>query len=158
MTDPVWPCEKELQRFIFVALSLQQTTAENKRRQEPSRIWWLEMSDGGYEIVAAGPLTGPSPATNRSVVERMPNVTVGPSGRATIAFLTRAKEDTSWRLCAASLSLDDSTGKPVIAPGRERIRNVAVDLVPSTPAFSTDGQAVFAFAEGGHLRRFSLSR
>jgi hypothetical protein len=159
MTDPVWPCEKELQRFIFVALSLQ-TTGEAKRRLEPSRIWWLEMSDGGYGIVSAGPLTGlaTNPATNRSVVERMPNVTVGPAGRPTLAFLTRDQGSTSWRLSLAALSLDKSTGKPVIAPGRETIRAEADELIPSPPTFSTDGQSVFAFAEGGRIKRYSLPR
>jgi hypothetical protein len=157
MTDPVWPCEKELQRFIFVSLSLQ-STGESKRRLEPSRIWWLEMSDGGYEVVSAGPLTGQHPETRRSDVERMPNVTVGPSGRPTLAYLRRAKGDTSWRLCVAALSLEKSTGKPVIAPGPETIRDVADELVPSPPTFSTDGQAVFAFAEGGRIKRYSLPR
>jgi hypothetical protein len=117
------------------------------------------MSEGGYEILSAGPLTGQNAAaTSRSVVDRMPNVTLGPSGRPTLAFLTRAQGDTSWRLRVAALSLEKSTGKPVIAPGPETIRDMADDLVPSPPTFSTDGQVVFAFAEGGHLKRYSLSR
>jgi hypothetical protein len=159
MTDPVWPCEKELRRFVFVALSLKSPGASN-RRLEPSRIWWLEMSEGGYEVVSAGPLTEPATnqAAGRLVVERMPNVTVGPSGRPTLAFLTRDQVATSWRLCVAALSLEKSTGKPVLAPGRETIRYPADDLLPSPPAFSTDGQAVFAFAEGGHIRRYSVPR
>jgi hypothetical protein len=159
MTDPVWPSEKELRRFVFVALSLR-SGDDTKRRLESSRIWWLEMSEGGHKILSAGPLTAPAenPATSRSVVERMPNVTVGPSGHPTLAFLTRAQGDPSWQLCVAELSLDKLTGKPVIAPGRESFRGVVDDLVPSPPTFSADGQAVFAFAKGGHLKKYSLTR
>ena len=159
MTDPVWSSEKELRRFVFVALSLQ-TRSDTKRRLEASRIWWLEMSEGGYEILSAGPLTGPAtnPAMSRSLIERLPNVTAGPSGRLTLAFLTRAQGAASWRLSLAALSLDKSTGKPMISPTRETIRDAADDLVLAPPTFSTDGQTVFASAGGGHIKRYSLPR
>jgi hypothetical protein len=158
MTDPVWPCEKKLRQFVFVALSLQSREEGSKPHLEPSRIWWLEMSEGGHEIVAAGPLTGPatSPVSNRSFVERTPNVTVGPSGRLKLAFLRRAKGETSWRLCLAALSLEKASGKPVISPMCETIWDAAHNLLASPPTFSIDGQTVFASAEDGQIKRYSL--
>ena len=159
MTDPVWPSEKELQRFIFVSLSLQ-LGRDRKRRLEPGRIWWLEMSEGGYEIVSAGPLTEPgeNPATSRSVVERMPNVSVGPSGRFRLAFLKRPQGETSWRLGLGELALAKSTGKPVITPIPETVPSAPDQLLLSPPLFSTDGQAVFASVEGGQIKRYSLAQ
>jgi hypothetical protein len=157
MADPVWPVEKDLRRFVFVSLALQ-SRHDNKRRLEPSRIWWLEMSEGGQKIVSAGPLTEPAPypATGRSVIEQMPNVSVGPSGRLTLAYLKRAQRKTGWRLCLAELALDKATGKPKIAARPETVGDAVDDLVLSPPMFSTDGQAVFASAEGGQIKRYSL--
>ena len=88
MTDPVWPCEKELQTVHLRRVEPAIRAERQAAAIEPSRIWWLEMSDGGYEIVSAGPLTGgrDAAANGRSVVERMPNVTVGPSaGRRSLS-------------------------------------------------------------------------
>jgi hypothetical protein len=70
--------------------------------------------------------------------------------------LRRAKEETSWRLCLATLSLDNASGKPVISPMPEPIWDAADNLVASPPTFSTDGQTVFASAEDGQIKRYSL--
>jgi hypothetical protein len=46
----------------------------------------------------------------------------------------------------------------MLAPGQEKITDAADDLLAAPPTFSTDGQAVFAFAEGGRIRRYPLPR
>ena len=153
ISDPVWPFEKELRRFVFVSLSVQ-SRVKRKLHYEPSQIWWLELSEGGYEIVSAGQLTegGETRArADRPGFMRMPNVTVGPSGRLTLAYLTRSCGETSWKLCSAAISLSP-TGKPTIARAAEPTTLVANDLLPVPPSFSTDGQAIFASAEGGRSR------
>ena len=123
------------------------------------------MSDGGYEIISAGPLTGRAESALKrpATLERMPNVTVGPSGRLTLAYLTRILGgESSWRLCVAKIALEEATGKPMIASAQARDDRWegAADLAlpPSPPTFSTDGQAVFASAEGGQIKRYMLSQ
>ncbi len=159
IADPVWPGDKELRKFLFVSLSLQ-GAHEGRLRFEPPTIWWLEMSEGGDEILSAGTLTGPAtnPDQSRSVIDRMPNVTVGPSGGLALAYLTRAGRETSWRLCLAALSLENGTGKPVIAGVSQPGQEVADGLVPIPPTFSSDGQAVFAATEDGRINKYSLAR
>ncbi len=158
ISDPVWPSAKQLQRFLFVSLSVQ-THRDGKLRFEPPGIWWLEMSEGGYEILAAGRLTGPaiSPDPSRTKIEGMPNVTAGPSGRLTLAYLRRAQTETSWRLCLAALSLENGTGKPVIAGLPAPTEVVKDGLLPIPPTFSSDGQAVFAPTEDGQIKKYSLA-
>ena len=82
------------------------------------------MSEGGDEILSAGKLSGRATGSDhgRSVIEGMPNVTVGPAGRLTLAYLTRAGRETSWRLCLAELSLEKGTDKPVISACPARCR------------------------------------
>jgi len=159
ISDPVWPCEKQLRKFLFVSLSVQ-THRDGKLRFEPPGIWWLEMSELGYEILAAGRLTEPaiSSDASRTVNEGMPNVTSGPSGQVTFAYLTRTQTETSWRLCLTALSLEKGTGKPVIARTPAPIEVVADGLLPIPPTFSTDGQAVFAPTEDGQIKKYSLAK
>ena len=159
ISDPVWPFEKELRRFVFVSLSVQ-SRVKQKLHYEPSQIWWLELSEGGYEIVSAGQLTegGQTQArAGRPGFMRMPNVTVGPSGRLTLAYLTRSCGETSWKLCSAAISLSP-TGEPTIARAPEPTALVAIDLLPVPPSFSTDGRAIFASAEGGRIKKYALPR
>ena len=116
ITDPIWPCERQLRTFVLASLSMQ-TLVDGKPRNGTSQIWWLEMSERGDEILSAGPLTGSARASDDhdALVERTPSVTVGPSGRLTLAYLTRARGETSWQLRLAALSIPRETGKPVIA-------------------------------------------
>ena len=159
VSDPVWPAEEPLRKFLFVSLSLQRNH-EGKQRFDPPGIWWLEMAEGGYEILTAGRLTDPpnSSDPSRPVIERMPNVMVGPTGVLTIAYLTRAERENSWRLCLAALSLDKATGKPVIAGMPAPADEVTGGPMPSPPTFSSDGQAVFVPTEDGRIKRYSLAR
>ena len=92
IADPVWPADKPLGPFVFVSLT-PQTNAGGRPRNEPSQIWWLEMSEFGDEILSAGRFTVPAPASaqGRPLVERLPSVSVSPSGRLTLAYLTRAR-------------------------------------------------------------------
>ena len=115
------------------------------------------MSELGYEILAAGRLTEPAIGSDasRTVNEGMPNVTSGPSGQVTFAYLTRAQTKTSWRLCLTALSLEKGTGKPVIERTPAPIEVVADGLLPIPPTFSTDGQAVFAPTEDGQIEKYS---
>jgi hypothetical protein len=154
VSDPVWSSAKELRRFVFVSLSLQ-SRVDARRVYEHARIWWLEMNEHADEIVGAGRLTVPEPRStgSRSMDERMPNVSVCPSGKLTVAYLTRAHENNSWRLNLAPLALDVRTGRPAIAGGPGE---VASDLQLIPPAFSTDGQIVFASAKDGRIKKYPV--
>jgi hypothetical protein len=158
MYDPVWPSEPQFRKFVLVSLSAQKL-ANGKRQNEPARIWWLEMSEQGDEILSAGPLTAPpaNSAPGRAAVERMPSVTAGPSGRLSLAYLTRAAGQSSWRLRLAGLSLDQSTGKPVVANEPAPAQEVTTGIIPSPPTFSADGQAVFAPTTDGRIKKYTLA-
>jgi hypothetical protein len=158
IADPVWPAGKPLRSFVFVSLSLQ-TRLQGKPRNDPAQIWWLEMSEGGDEILSAGRLTLPAAAGSaprRPMMERMPSVAVGPTGQLALAYLARAQGDPSWRLCIAALSLDQQTGKPKLAGVPAQTGEVTDGLLPLPPTFSTDGQSVFASAGDGHIKKYSV--
>jgi hypothetical protein len=161
IADPVWPSDQPLRGFVFVSLTLQSDVG-GKLRNEPSQIWWLEMSEGGDEILSAGRLTVPAPgfsAQGRPVVERLPSVSVvDPSGGLTLAYLTRVRGEPSWRLCVTALSLEKSTGKPVIAAVAAPAAELTNGLLPVQPTFSADGQSVFASAEDGQIKTYSPGR
>ena len=158
IADPVWPAEEPLRPFVFVSLTLQ-TSFEGKPRNEPSQIWWLEMSEFGDEILSAGRLTAPSPARaqGRPVVERLPSVSVSPSGRVTLAYLTRVRGEPSWRLRVAALSLEPTTHKPVITGVSVPTESLPAGLLPAPPTFSADGQSVFTAADDGRIKEYSLA-
>ena len=158
IADPVWPAETPLRPFVFVSLTLQ-TDFGGKPRNEPSQIWWLEMSEFGDEILSAGRLTQPAPASaqGRPVFERSPSVSVSPSGHITLAYLARARSESSWRLSVAALSLEQATGKPVIGGLPGRSEEVPSGLLPVQPVFSADGQSVFAAADDGRIKAHSLA-
>jgi hypothetical protein len=159
ISDPVWPGDPQLRRFVFAALS-RQTFIEGKLRNESPQIWWLEMSEGGDEIRSAGRLTAPGSgsAESRSLIERMPSVSVGPPGRLTLAYLTRGRQETSWRLCLAALSFKKESGKPVVVEVSAPKQEVTDGLLPMPPTFSADGQSVFASAQDGRIKKYSLAR
>jgi hypothetical protein len=159
IADPVWPADTALRSFVFVSLTLQ-TNLGGKPRFEPAQIWWLEMSELGDEILSAGRLTAPAPgstAQGRPVVERLPSVSVSPSGRIKLAYLTRARSESSWRLSVAALSLEQATGKPVIAGLAPPSEEVPSGLLPVQPTFSADGQSVFTAADDGRIKAHSLA-
>ncbi len=159
ITDPIWPCERQLRKFVLASLSMQ-TLFDGKPRNGTSQIWWLEMSERGDEILSAGRLTGSARASDDhdALVERTPSVAVGPSGRLTLAYLTRARGETSWQLRLAALSIPRETGKPVIAAVPSRTDDdVPNGLLAMAPTFSTDGQSVFASAQDGGIKKYSLS-
>ena len=127
IADPVWPCEQQLRKFVFASLS-RQSLDEGKPRNGTPQIWWLEMSERGDEILSAGRLTESSSATGdiEALVERSPSVAVGPSRRLTLAYLTRARGETSWRLCLAALFARRTNGqarhRPAPVTGGQRTK------------------------------------
>ena len=159
ISDAVWPAEEQLRKFIFASLSTK-SRVDGKLRAEPAQIWWLEMSPRGDEILSAGRLTALATSTDASAptVERMPNVTVSPAGRLTLAYLARVGHETSWRLCCAAVSIEKSTGKPTIVGSPVTTNELPGALLPSPPAFSSDGQTVFASTEDGQIKKCSLAR
>jgi hypothetical protein len=157
IADPVWPPEKPLQKFVFVSLS-PQSLEHGILRNDPAQIWWLEMTRRGDEILSAGRLTRPSPgnSSNPPVAERMPSVSVDPSGRLALAYLARASGEPSWRLCLAAITIEEATGKPRIAGVVTPSEELSDGLLPMPPTFSTDGQAVFASSSDGQIKTYSL--
>jgi len=85
-------------------------------------------------------------------------VTADSSNRLTLAYLTRATGDSSWKLRVAPLFLEEGTGIPLVPIAALELANreLANDLVPTPLAFSTDGQVIFASAEGGRIKTFHV--
>ena len=84
-------------------------------------------------------------------------MTVSPAGRLTLAYLARTAQETSWRLYLAAVSIDKLTGKPVVSGLPAPSDEVTDSLLPWPPAFSADGQTVFAATENGLIKKCSLA-
>ncbi len=113
LTEPVWSSEPKLRKFVIVALSLQ---AKVGRRWvfQPSRLWWLEMSDEADTILSAGRLTDAScsKADDDIDSERYPNIAIGTGGDIHLVYLLRHDREESLRLHSARLGFDPSSGQP----------------------------------------------
>jgi len=159
LADPVWPSEPGLRRFVFVALS-RQTPLGKRMVYEPSKLWWLEMSEHADAILAAGPLTrrGPERSPIDGTIERFPNVSVGPEGKISVVYLTREPAASMWQLRSAMLEIDGPTGKPRIQSPRSISHVLDQGLAPAPLMFSADGQSVYASAGDGRIVKHPIPR
>jgi len=159
LADPVWPSEPGLRRFVFVTLS-RQTPLGKRMVYEPSALWWLEMSEHGDAILAAGPLTRPGPEISSidGSIERFPNVAVGTGGKMSLVYLTRRPAAGSWQLRSAMLEIDGETGKPRISSMRSTSHILDEGLAPAPLMVSADGQSVYASAGDGRIVKSPILR
>ncbi len=157
LTDPVWSPEPRLKRFVIVALSLQTKLGSDSFLQ-PSKLWWLEMSNEADTIVSAGPLTGPAcdEADGDESYERSPNFAIGTGGEIHLVYLKRRGHEQSLRLHSVRLQFDPGSGQPRLESGHRGSRIVGEGLKRAPLLVSADGRIVFGLDHSGQVRTFSL--
>ena len=155
LADPDWSSDPRLRPYVIVALRQQQLVG-GKRAYEPSRIWWLQMTEEADAIVAAGRLTGPGavPSPDDPLFERFPRVSADQEGRLILIYLARRPGTGSWRLCRSALELDRKTGTPVLAASPVVAEVLGEGLAPSPVVPSADGRSVYATAAAGQIFKY----
>jgi hypothetical protein len=157
LDDPAWSSEPAIDRFVFVVLSMLERHG-SRRTITPSRLWWLVLNDTRDAVVAAGPLNAQAEETagcDRQF-ERMPNVVVGPGGKIQIAYLTRRAGENSWRLRAARLEIDATSGNPRLANSGGTSNVIASRLAATAMAVSADGKNIYAMDIAGRTTKHPL--
>jgi hypothetical protein len=157
LTDPVWSSDPRLRKWVIVALSQQERRGRHAAFQ-PSKLWWLEMSDQAESILSAGRLTNPAGAgaDDDDLQEQYPNVAVGPEGKVHLVYLARRRGEKSARIRSADLSFDAETGRPHLASGRGGCRTLGEGLGTAPLLVSADGTKVFGLDGSGRLSPFAL--
>ncbi|MFO0950981.1 MAG: hypothetical protein U0835_07485 [Isosphaeraceae bacterium] len=157
LSDPIASARPGLGERLIVSLSERPQSAQGKAYSAP-RLWWLELDRSGRSIVAAGPLDREFDS-DPSAEERLPSLSVTPSGRLVVAYFRRREGERTWRLMIAPLNRDEAR-RPATSLGRSR--ELARDLALVLPAFSLDGRWLYAMprsAVGGPVvRRFEADR
>ncbi|MDG3007314.1 hypothetical protein [Paludisphaera mucosa] len=149
LIDPVWSGLPEMRNRLIVSLTVLRKGVET--RLTPSIApWWLELSDDGEAIVAAGPIFEPSDpvAAEPRVRLRYPSV-VHCDGRLQLIFLRHEPAKNRGTVYAADLELAPATGLPRVRPGS------ALPVGDRPIAFGTlipslDAHWAFSFPVGGH--------
>jgi hypothetical protein len=160
LTDPVWPTDRRFKRLICVALNAQRQLGNHRTAYEPSKLWWLKMSEQGDAIVAAGRLTRREKGDGSvdPVAERSPYVAIGAGGRINLFYIARESAARGWKVHSVPLDIDPETGEPHIAPLPVPPRPLSEELAVVSLAGSADGESVYAFTESGRAHRFSVPR
>lgn len=143
LSDPVWPDTPRLGGRLIVSLTrLVDAGGGQKTRQV--ELWWLRLDSQARQIIGAGPLHGPDPAsTGRSWVEEsLPSVGETPEGDLVLAYLLKRERDTGWELRLAPLNIEPRTGNPVMDLAQSV--KVGGPRLHTLPIFSGDGCWVFS--------------
>jgi hypothetical protein len=160
LENPVWPQEPRLRRWMFVGLRLQ----EGRNDRLPfaqSQLWWLEMSDDGRSIVAAGRLTsGDKDGPSRGAIEGgFPNVAVGRDGDSRLVYLERSAREAEWRLRSVALRFDPLTGRPTAAESGQNESTASSEPLRAGPLLvSTNGATVYGLLRSGRLATLPIGR
>jgi hypothetical protein len=143
--------------LVFVGLSTQKRIG-NKTVYEPTKIWWLRLSEQGDSIVAARRLTEPIRAeTERDqTAERCPYVAVGAGGRMSLLYLTRRFGHGSWTLDWAAFELDRQTGDPIVSTVPEGRHTLGAGLAAVPLVGAADGHSVYAVASSGQIVKHAV--
>lgn len=153
MTDPVWPTDPRLKKWVFVALM----TLDKSGRwlsYGPPQIWWLELSEEARSIVAAGRLTPPTEGEiePHRIEQRFPNIAVGPDGTIHLVYLERRNRERTGRLRSAMIEFDARTGHPRAVPTAERSDPGTPEAIAPAPLLvSSDGATVYGYSLSGPL-------
>jgi len=125
---------------------------------EPSKLWWLEMSEQADAILAAGPLTRPGPDGSQieGMIERLPNVAIDRSGKISLVYLTRQPPAPSWQLRSVTLEIDPETGYPRINSQSGAHRVLDEGVAPAPLMVSADGRIVYASAGDGRIVKYPI--
>jgi hypothetical protein len=157
VTDPSWPTDRRLKRLVFVSLSPQRRLG-NRMVFEPSKLWWLKMSEQGDAIVAAGRLTALDHASGPMdpTAERSPYIAVSATGQINVVYTARKAGARTWKLQTVPLELDGTTGEPHVAATGGPARPLAEELAVASLAGTADGHSIYVFTDNGEVRRFSI--
>ncbi len=140
IADPVWPSHSRIRNLVFA------TAIPQDRPRSPSatELWWLQMSDDGTVIEAAGLLEAPALGTSpqNTGLKRFPSVEVGRDGTARLIYLARNRETRMYCLEVIPLEIDPAAGHPrVPAHCVPRVLDENCALAP--PLFAADGMTVY---------------
>jgi hypothetical protein len=157
LSDPVWPSEPRLRRYVFVALS-RQVARGKKMVFEASKLWWLEISEQSDSIVAAGTLTRAEPggAQGDGMIERLPSIAADLDGKMSLVYLTRKPDDASCQLRAAALEIDGESGKPRLSPASSTSHVLDAQIALAPLMVSADGRKVYASSADGRIVNYSI--
>jgi hypothetical protein len=158
LSDPSFPPIPALKGRVLVSMTRRSTQTAVKGRMGSAEIWWLQLDPSGESILDAGRLT---PGRGEDAPEeRMPTLAALPDGRLALAYLTRERVATDWRLKVAPIDHVDDDGTPVVLPGD--VHDLGGGFGVAIPAFSSDGAWLSAItrrpqANRSLVRRFELS-
>ena len=161
--DPVCPPIPALGGRLFVSLSVGEER-DGRRVYGPWRLWWLKLDPTGARVVDAGRLIRPDDSTGGDaglVDERLPSFTVTPDGRVAVAYLSRDRRESLWKLRVAALAAGAGTAEPSAEAGE--VRTVSDDCAVLTPPVSPDGRWVYAVSRSpvgrgvGSVPRYDLA-
>jgi hypothetical protein len=153
LEDPACSDAPRLRKWVFVALS-QPMRRGRRSAYGRSQLWWLELSEGGRVIVAAGRLggtVGTAGEAARDIEERLPSVAVDTAGVIRLVYLARPYRRGAWRLRSAVVEFDGRTGRPVSVAGDGPAPGPDAELVPAPLVVSSDGATVFGLSRSGGL-------
>jgi hypothetical protein len=159
LADPAWSSEPRLRKWVFLSLNHQEGRTGKAVYGIP-KLWWLEMSDRGDAILAAGRLTaaptGGMSEDNR--LERFPSVAVDVGGEIRVVYLARRLTERTARLCSSAIQFDTETGRPCLDMTRRPPRVLSDDLAMAPLLVSADGSKVFGRTSSGRVTQFSLDK
>lgn len=148
--DPCWSSLPALGGRLLVS----QLPRSSQSGPTPGfQLWWLELSADGGSIVGAEQVIVPEglgPTSPRDE-ERLPNVGLSRDGTPLLAYLARDRGQANWELWLMPIAPAQTGRGPRVltAAGRK----LAEGCAPVLPAFSADGQWIYAGRSvGGNLR------
>ncbi|MHB1559529.1 MAG: hypothetical protein ACYC61_18945 [Isosphaeraceae bacterium] len=160
LDEPSWSDDPRLRRWVFATLR-PQVYRGRKVAYGPPQIWWLELSDDGRGIVAAGRVAGTAGSGEgdaAKIWERSPALAVTPDGEPRLVYLARCGDAGAWGLRSGVLRLDPRTRRPTSVIGDANIPAAGPALTDSPLMVSTDGSTAFATRAGGGLAALRLLR
>ncbi len=160
--DPCWPSEQALGGRLIVSLGFRK---ESARSMSGPHLWWVQLSETGTAIVAAGRLIAPSGDASSAGVargeERCPRVGMTSDGVLMLAYVSLPEGQHPGGLWVAPITFKSRAGNLVPRVEASAVRHVATACLSTPPAFSADGRWIYAAVRDGaagevRLKRFAI--